>query len=163
MNLPVKSQASYLKGIWFVFNIEEDTIHIFLSLTGKEKIFLNKKLIIENRQLTKFTSNHKLQINNNKYAIEIKIPNKGKMEIFCTLFKNNRYLDSMICKREYKKSNKDKVILFLILPIIGGIILATIGLTDWITISIITIIILTIFYSLKGKNNLIIINESSPL
>jgi hypothetical protein len=49
--LPEKSEASTSSGIWFVWNDGNNTIRVWSSaINGKEKIYLNDKLISEKKK-----------------------------------------------------------------------------------------------------------------
>lgn len=92
--LPEKSQTSLTKGLWFVHDDEVNSIKIFGSNTGKEKIYLNEELVSEQRNVN-LKSEHQFQDKQgNIYEVKFITTNLVKGEMDCLIYKNKERIKS---------------------------------------------------------------------
>ncbi len=157
--LPEKSFANPLKGIWFVFNDGTNAIKIFGSIFGKEKIYVNEKLISEQLSF-KLDSSHKFEdYNGNNYEVKFCVSDllKGKME--CQIKRNDELIKSF--NTQYVKGKsfpKIRLIIVLTLSIGFGVVCETFKFPDFYFYCFL-IAVLFLFF-LSRKNGQIIIEES---
>lgn len=103
LTLPETSQASLFKGIWFVHRDEKNIIRVFVSNTGKEKVFLNNDLMSE-KQNIKLASDHQFEDEKrNSFTVKLFSDSIIKGELNCSIIKNNEVAKSF--KGQLKKGN----------------------------------------------------------
>lgn len=152
-----ESQGSIFKGIWFVFNDNENTIKVWGSGTsGKEKVYLNDKLVSEKRNL-KMNSQHTFSDSNQtNYVVKTINTNIMKGVLECQLYKNGEVLKKYECRFDLKGFANAKSLLTLIggAMIIG--VLMGLGYITELTMFILLIILVTFnFIVFKPKKFLI--------
>ena len=95
--LPERSSSNMATGIWFVHEDEDVIIKVWLStLSGKEKVFLNEKLVAETRNITQLTTLHEFSYRDNHFDVEIYASNLFLMTIECNIFKNGKLSKAFI-------------------------------------------------------------------
>ncbi len=111
--LPNSSRISLLDGMWFIYNDEINTIKYWCScFNGKEKIFINDKLIIESRN-TKTKSEHIIKDEtNNVYKLSIQSINLVKGNFECE-FHRNDFIQKKIVTSFIKTNRKFRILILL--------------------------------------------------
>ena len=146
---PIESQASVKEGIWFVFNDENHTIHVWGSLlNGKENVFVDEQIVSEKRSI-KQNSEHIFNIDNNEYKIKVSAVNRLMGPLECQLFRNGILKSSYSCKYERGKNAKQYSFLAMML-LIGIVGIPTSFIMNapvpisllFITISVVTIVLI---------------------
>jgi hypothetical protein len=99
--IPLTSQASFFKGLWFIFRDGDQEIAAHSSALGKERIFLNGNLMSEKRSLGK-TSKHQFICDEIEYAVVYSVVKASVMNLECSLLKNS------ICIASFKAYHKQK-------------------------------------------------------
>jgi len=113
MTLPDKSEASLLKGVWFVHDDGDNIIRIHGSSTAKERIYLNESLVFEKRSLA-LKSEHNIKDDfGNSYIIELFCTNVLKGEMTCAIIKNGKVIKSF--HTEYVWGQNNYIIRLLLL------------------------------------------------
>ena len=152
-----ESQGSIYKGIWFVFNDNENTIKVWVSGTsGKEKVYLNDTLVSEKRNL-KMNSQHTFS-DSNQTNYEVKTINtnimKGVLE--CHLNKIGDIIKKYECRFDLKGFVNTKSLITLIGGAIIIGVLKGLGYISELTMIILLIILITFnFIVFKPKKYLI--------
>lgn len=123
--VPKKTQLSLINGTWFVFEDEGHLIALSLStFTGKEKIYFDGEIVTEGRNYS-MRSVHQFRKNGIDYRLSFLIPKLFRGTIECTLEKDGNILKKIVTKpREKVKPTKLKIVLFLGLGILLGVVLA---------------------------------------
>jgi hypothetical protein len=100
--IPLTSQFSLFKGIWFVFRDGDREIAHHNSILGLERIFINGKLIFKKRILSQISKTNKRQFTfeGNLYEVLILISKVQTTQIECSLVKDGVHLDKL--KAYYK-------------------------------------------------------------
>jgi len=111
--LPEKTQSSLTKGLWFVHNDGLNTIKIFGSTTGKEKVYLNEELVSERRSLKLKSEHHFQDKEKNEYEVKFNTINLIKGEMDCLIIKNNEVVKSF--KTTFNRGKNFTLKRFLIL------------------------------------------------
>lgn len=146
--LPDKSQASLRKGIWFVHTEDLNSIKIFGSNFGKEQIYLNEKLVSENRSF-KLKSEHQFKDENgNRYEIKFITSNalKGKME--CQILKNGEKIKSFFTTyRKGKNFSLLRIAIFILLSAGFGFVKALLKLPPFSFFIFLSFILIIHFYT----------------
>ena len=94
---PPPNCLSFIKGFWFVFHDEENTITAGGSaISGHEYVYFNDELISTIKSM-KTTSKHKFKKNGIEYEITFHVPEISKSKMECVLHKNNRII-KRLCK-----------------------------------------------------------------
>ena len=97
--LPAESFASWTQGFWFVHKDESVILKVWLSsMNGKEKVYLNDKLVSEARNISKLITLHEFTHNGRHYNIEIFARNLGTASFECNIFRNGKLLESYVNK-----------------------------------------------------------------
>jgi hypothetical protein len=99
--IPLTSQASFFKGLWFIFRDGDQEIAAHSSVLGKERIFLNGNLMSGKRSLGK-SSRHQFIFEEIEYAVVYSIVKASAMNLECSLLKNS------ICIASFKAYHKQK-------------------------------------------------------
>lgn len=152
-----ESQGSIYKGIWFVFNDNENTIKVWGSGTsGKEKVYLNDTLVSEKRNL-KMNSQHTFS-DSNQTNYEVKNINTNIMKgiLECHLYKNGEVLKKYECRFDIKRMLNTKSLLTLFggATIIG--VMTGLGyIPDYLLFILIIILVAFNFVVFKPKKFLI--------
>lgn len=125
MSLPTQNQGSFRNGISFIFQDGDNTIHVWGScFSGKEKVFLNGKLVSETRRL-KMNGEHSFNDDaGNAYTVKILTTNALKGIIECHLYKNETALNKYECRYKFGSILNKK---FLILLFGGSILIGVLG------------------------------------
>ena len=153
-NIPQSSQASLLKGYWFIFKDGDRSIAAHGSSTGQEKIFVDGQLVSKKRSF-RMTSKHQFYWEKDTYEIVFRISQilKGKME--CSLAKDGVLIGCF--KTSYK--SKLTVVKLLVYALVGAVIGFIFGYFDlplWLLVIICACVIVT---SVARGNNNIVINQ----
>lgn len=112
--LPVNSEISLSKGIWFIYNDDINSIKYWVSaINGKEKIFLNDKLIKESRNI-KMKSEHIINDEKgNQYKVSLQSINLRKGHFECE-FSMNNILEKKFVTQFVRKNDKYRTLLLLL-------------------------------------------------
>ena len=79
MNIPSESTVSLKEGVWLIHNDGINTIQYWASLiNGKEKIYLNDKLIHDTRNLKRNKVHYFTDDNKNEYEIMVSMKSMTK-------------------------------------------------------------------------------------
>ena len=112
-----KSQTSLTKGIWFVHNDGINTIKVFGSNTGKEKIYFNEELVSEERNIN-LKSEHRFQDKHeNSYDVKFLTTNLIKGEMDCLIHRNDELIKTF--KTSFRKGKNftiKRLLIFFPLP-----------------------------------------------
>jgi hypothetical protein len=115
----------FSKGFNFKFNVEGHEIHAWGSAkSGKEKVFVDGKLVSSKWSLTK-KSIHTFKLNNDNYELEFNMVSFLTSELHCILIKNGAHLETqkqVPRQTENKKKAKWFIGLFAIVGAIVGAI-----------------------------------------
>jgi hypothetical protein len=112
---PEKSQASIKEGIWYVFEDGNNIIKLWCSsLSGKEKLYLNEKLISEKRSM-RMTNEYSFKDDSGlNYSLILKTTNLLKGHIVCRLERNGEHVRTIKSKVVLGKNFTMKRILILV-------------------------------------------------
>lgn len=157
-----KNKIEILKGFTFQFAEEEHNIEVWgSSVSGKEKVFVNGKLVSECRSL-KTDSNHNFTIGDNKYSVNFNTVNIYKGPLVCTLLKNGKvYKRQKLLYNKVKRFSKQYFINMIKLMILGvfyGILLGYLDLSKsylYISFGVFILIVLSNSFSRQLKNFII--------
>lgn len=94
---PNESKISFIKGSWFIFEDEGNSIALYGSVTGKEKVYFNNSIVSEKQNMST-CSTHKFNQNGNEYELTINIPKPLRGQIKCVLLKNGKVLKKYVTK-----------------------------------------------------------------
>ena len=103
--LPTKSQASIFKGVWLVYNDGDNTLRLFGSNTGKERIYLNDKLISERRIFSMKNSYEFIDDKGINYTIDSVCNNLWKGAATVTVRKNSQLVRTFKMFYKHAKIN----------------------------------------------------------
>jgi len=146
LELPTYSQFSISKGVYFVYKDNDNTIVCWGStFSGKEKVFLNSKLVVEN-QTNEHTSKHILEDQkDNKYKVSYLTSFKHSL-IQCQIHKNGDLVKTFMCRPKSKKLFDVKKFAMFALVVVALTVIAntyTVSPTSHIIAVIIALIIYT--------------------
>ena len=153
-NIPQSSQASLLKGYWFIFKDGDRSIAFYGSaLNGQEKIFVNGQLVAKKRSF-KMMSKHQFVWEKNTYEVVFCVSLTGKTE--CSLAKDGALIGC------FKTSFKSKftIVKFLIYTLVGaviGFIFGYFNLPLWLLMILCACVIAAA--TARGNNNIVINQE----
>jgi hypothetical protein len=126
--IPSTSQASFIKGLWFIFRDGDREIAAHGSTLGQERIFVNGKLVSQKRSLSK-KSTHQFIFEGNMYEIMFIVSKTSSTEMECSLTRDNICVG--IFKTYYKQAStvKSPIKIFfnIILGLIIGMLMGTFG------------------------------------
>ncbi|UKN00341.1 hypothetical protein K6119_11405 [Paracrocinitomix mangrovi] len=113
---PTQSEASIKKGTWFVIHDNSNTIHVWGSNTnGKEKVYLNEKLVSEKRNLGKKSEHSFEDDQGNNYHVLIYTDSYTRGSLVCEVSKNEELIKSFKTKFAIGKLFKSKAFYSLII------------------------------------------------
>jgi hypothetical protein len=118
--IPSTSQASFIKGLWFIFRDGDREIAAHGSTLGQERIFVNGKLVSQKRSLSK-KSTHQFIFEGNMYEIMFVMPKTSITEMECSLTKDNICIE--IFKAHYNYPSKIKIFFNIIVGLLFGALL----------------------------------------
>ena len=121
--LPNKSQSSILKGIWFVHHEGNNTIRIHGTNTGREKIYLNDKIVSEQTNLSKISKHSFEDKSGNSYKVNFHCLSIFKGEQECTIIINNKLAKTF--KTKFVRGSNNLLIHLLI--VVVSTIIFTLG------------------------------------
>ena len=158
--LPDNSRANFKEGLWFVHNDGINSIKICCSMTGKEKIFLNEELILENRNFTQLKTEHAIQDQNgNTYTIQFIAKDIIKGEMDCLIFRNEELIKSFHTTfRRGDNFSFKRLAIILFASANAAIIKIMLGLPDYL-LFIFFALIFIVDFSLKDKGEILITEE----
>ncbi len=159
--IPDKSIGSFSKGIWFVHKDGEQIIHVWGSFfTGKEKIFLNSKLVSEQRSL-KMTSGHVFKSENGAvYEVEFSIQSLLKGSPKCVIKKENVILKTYRARFQvWKFFTLKRTLTILGIAIALGVLK---GIFKFSELIIAIFIGAFLMFYLFSANSALVIEEDSP-
>ncbi len=96
-SIPTHSTVSVLRGLWFVFQLDGHKFAFWSSITGKEEVYLDGKLVSSRRRRVALSLGHTytMEVGDSEYAIAVKVRNPMKVKIECiecTLARNGELL-----------------------------------------------------------------------
>ena len=92
-SLPIRSEASYTRGIWFVHHEQDSIVRVWLSLlNGKERIFVNEEVVSEKRNVTSMSTRHECMHGGSHYFIDVKNLSLGMGDFQCGIFRDGKLL-----------------------------------------------------------------------
>jgi hypothetical protein len=118
--IPSTSQASFIKGLWFIFRDGDLEIAAHGSTLGQERIFVNGKLVSQKRSLSK-KSTHQFISEGNIYEIMFVVSKASSTEMECSLTRDNICIG--IFKTYYKQASTVKSPIKIFFDIILGLII----------------------------------------
>jgi len=149
-HLPEKNIASIKDGFWFVFHDGDITITAGgSSVSGKEYIYINQKLVTEKRSIKK-KSEHIIEFNGNKYTIIFHMKKIMTGDLKCSLLKNDTLL------KAYQASYNSKFIytkfgMYTVGGLVLGIFTSYFNISIWYLIAI-GLVIIYVDMSRVSKN-----------
>ncbi|MDP8079899.1 hypothetical protein [Phocoenobacter skyensis] len=149
-NISTQSQANIKDSIWLICNDGINTIQIGLSMLGKERIFVNNKLVVEKRNLKLTSTSEFTDDKGNAYKVTFKVLSLVKGIYECVVQRNNEVVRVFSIKYQHTKSKRLSVIRILILLLIGfscGLLQAIYGFSH-----IISVIVIVLSIILLNKN-----------
>jgi hypothetical protein len=102
---PATSQVTPFGETWFVFRDGEREIVAHNSLLSKESVFMNRKLVSENRSLSRI-GKHQFIFEGNEYEVIFNVLKISKGEMECSLMKDGTCIQKFIT---YYKSESSKL------------------------------------------------------
>jgi hypothetical protein len=128
-NIPQESQASLLKGYWFIFKDGDRSIAAHGStLTGQERIFVNGQLVSKQRSL-RMTNTHHFNWEESAYDVTFRMPGLLSGKLDCSLAKDGVLVGC------FKTSFKFTIAKLLIYTLVGaaiGFIFGYFDLSLWL-------------------------------
>ncbi|MBU2918040.1 hypothetical protein KO505_08705 [Psychrosphaera sp. F3M07] len=115
----IGGRSIFSKGFNYKFNVEGHEIHAWGSAkSGKEKVFVDGKLVSSKWSLTK-KSIHTFKLNNDSYELEFNMVSLITSELHCILIKNGVHLETQKQVPKYSSDKKKGKTLILVLFVIG--------------------------------------------
>jgi len=143
-----KSQASIRKGTTFVLRNAENSIHIISSsLNGKEKIYFNKELVSEKRNLSARSQHEFKDGEGNEYKVEIESINMSMTSVECRVYKNEELLKTF--RTRLNSSTNSAIILwftFIIVACLFGLFMSTFDLPLYSIIFLVVFLVHIYFF-----------------
>jgi hypothetical protein len=102
--LPEKSRASFKDGIWFVFHDGINSLKIYGSSLGKEKVFLNEVLVSEQRNLNLNSEHSFSDKTGNVYNVVFETTKLMNGEMECRVLRNGEKVKVFRTKIEKGKN-----------------------------------------------------------
>jgi TIR domain-containing protein len=120
-SIPSHSTGSLLRGLWFVFQLDGHKFAFWSSITGKEEVYLDGKLVSSRRRRVALSLGHTytMEVGDSEYAIAVKVRNPMKGEMECTLARNGEWLLGLVTNVKYPKGFR----IWLLLSCCGHVIL----------------------------------------
>jgi hypothetical protein len=148
-NPPTENCVSMTKGFWFVFKDGNNEIVAGGSaFTGKEFVFFNKELIVQERSMKK-TTKHVFFQNNNKYEVVFNVPEIMKGKIECSLYKNDSIIKRYKSHVAHKFSFKT-LLVYIALGVAYGLISSIFKLPFWAAIIfLLSIVVLSVAKTMR--------------
>ncbi len=100
--IPATSQVTPFGETWFVFRDGEREIVAHNSFLSKESVFVNRKLVSQNRSLNRI-GKHQFIFEDNEYEVIFNVLKISKGEMECSLIKNGTCLEKF--KTSYKSES----------------------------------------------------------
>ena len=119
-----KTEASIRNGISFIHQHNMNVIKIWASsFNGKEKIFLNNKLVSEKRNLKKEHTHTFVDDNGSSYSVVFKVENLRKGIVKCSIINEGITLKTFRTFYDTKSGlNKKRLIILILISVIYGTI-----------------------------------------
>lgn len=158
--IPHESEASYKNGNWFIYNDGNNVIQIWNSYwNGKEKVFINNKLVSEHRS-TKMLNVHQFRDHNgDNYEVIFETKSMVRISLICTLKRNDSVLRTF--KTEYLRNNNfeiKRLIPIIIASAIFGVLKRLYDLSN-LTFALFVVAMLVFYFSTKDNGKIIITEE----
>jgi hypothetical protein len=155
-NIPQESQASLLKGYWFIFKDGDRSIAAHGStLTGQERIFVNGQLVSKKRSL-RMTSKHHFNWEESVYDVTFCMPGLFAGKLDCSLTKDEILIGRF--KTTFKsKFTISKILIYALAGAVIGFIFGYFNISLWL----LPILCICIFVAvaMRGDNNVVINQE----
>jgi hypothetical protein len=163
MKIPSKTETSLKQGNWFIYYDNFNTIAVWSSnLNGKEKIFLNNKLVSEQRSIRKKSKHNFTDDKGKEYNVKFEVKSLKKCNLECIISSENTLLKTF--ETEYVKGKNFlalRLIIYIVALITFVLCSSYFKLPDWTFILfIITSLIIHFMTSNKGE---VIIKEEQRL
>lgn len=129
--LPEFSEASFSKGIWFVYNDEVNSLKMWVScFTGKEKVYLNGECMSQKTNL-KRRAVHKFEdAQGNNYEVISLVTSILKGVYECHFYKNGKLRKKYECRYKFGTLMNSK---FLVLLLLGSVVLGVLAGLDYLS------------------------------
>ncbi len=157
--LPDKSRYSLKDGLWLVHNDGINTIRIFGSNTGKERIYLNEEVVVEDRNIGLKSEHHFKDNGENAYELIAESTSLIKGKSTFALRRNGELIRTF--NTEYQKGNNSffiRLVIVIACSVVFSFIKLQFGLPEY-TFYIFLVLVLFVYFVTRD-NGQIKITES---